>query len=55
LTIDNNAQGQAKDYTNLLLELEEVKKKLIDFEYIAARNCIDFMKVSDVSKLLIFA
>jgi len=33
LTIDNNAQGQAKDYTNLLLELEEVKKKLIDFEY----------------------
>ena len=33
LTIDNDAQGQAKDYTNLLLELEEVKKKLIDFEY----------------------
>ena len=26
LTIDNDAQGQAKDYTNLLLELEEVKK-----------------------------
>ena len=33
MTIDNDAQGQAKDYTNLLLELEEVKKKLIDFEY----------------------
>ena len=29
LTIDNNAQGQAEDYTNLLLELEEVNKKLI--------------------------
>ncbi|CAH1768613.1 8238_t:CDS:1, partial [Entrophospora sp. SA101] len=33
LTIDNDAQGQAKDYTNLFLELEEGKKNLIDFEY----------------------
>ena len=31
LTIDNDAQ---EDYTNLLSELEEVKKKLIDIENI---------------------
>lgn len=37
LVIDNDTQEQVEDHTDLLLELEEVKKKLVDSEYQKAR------------------